>query len=237
MKLKTAIKVAICDDEKEMLDQLKMMLETLMSEKNVPCQIHCFLSGMDLLAGADIFDLVFLDIEMPEVDGIETGLALRRKNPKCKIIMASGMVERMKEGYKLQALRFITKPYEMPELEEAVTEYCNRLIGMEEVAVYKDRQMYSFKQRDIAYLASVDSYIEISVNGILYRKKTSLRIMERELDERCFFRIHNQYIVNLYYVNDYKKGIVFLKEKELPVSRKNQTAFEKAYREFDLYYR
>lgn len=231
------IQIALCDDEKHILEQLKTMLETLLNEKSIPYEIDCFLSGIDLLEYAEKFDLVFLDIEMQEMDGIEAGLELRRKNSRCKIIMASGMVERMKEGYKLRALRFITKPFDKCELEEAVMEYCNHHIGINKIEVYKNRQIYSFMQRDIQYLFSFDSYVEIVVKGTVYRKKTSLKMLEKELDQRCFFRIHNRYIVNLYSVKNYKKGTVILESKELPISRRNQTSFERAYKEFDLYYR
>lgn len=156
------IQIAIGDDEAKILEPLKLMLESLLKEKDIPYKIDCFWTD---------------------------------------------------EGYD------------------------NRHIGMKRIEVYKNRQMYSYMQRDVQYLVAYSSYVEAVVKDTAYRKKTSLQVMEQELDSRCFFRIHKQYIVNLYWVRDYKKGIVHLDGKELPVSRRRQSAFERAYKEFELYYR
>lgn len=63
-------------------------------------------------------DILFLDIEMPGEDGIQTGKRLRERGSECKIIMATSMAERFKEGYHIGASRFVTKPFDQEEVEE-----------------------------------------------------------------------------------------------------------------------
>ena len=71
----------------------------------------------------------------------------------------------------------------------------------------------------------------------MLRSEASLRELERQLDERLFFRIHRKYIVNMAQVQSYRNGIIRMKDTELPVSRRKKREFEQAYMKFDLKYR
>lgn len=182
------IRIAICDDEPVFLKLLASILKEVLVEGNIPYILEKFISGCELLTQIEKYDLVFLDIEMPQMDGIDVGLKIQKKNPNCRIIMASGREDRFKETYKITPLRFISKPFDKKEVQEAIQAYVNQWIGMEKIEVFRDRKSYWVCQKDIQYIAAYRSSVEIYVNNVLYRKDITLNRMEELLDSRCFLR-------------------------------------------------
>lgn len=121
------IVIGICDDNPMAVQQLGKMIEEYLKKEDTEAGILTFNSGIEVLEALKKPDILFLDIEMPGEDGIETGKRLREQGSDCRIIMATSMVERFKEGYHIGAVRFITNPFEEEEvyicLEESSKEY------------------------------------------------------------------------------------------------------------------
>ena len=92
------IKIGICDDEPIVCEILKKKVSVCLAETNTEAEIECFYSGKELLDNSKKTDILFLDIEMPKLDGIETGKKLRENGKDCKIIVATSRVDRFKEG-------------------------------------------------------------------------------------------------------------------------------------------
>ena len=229
--------IGICDDELHVLQILKRMVEDYCETYAVRAEIHLFASGAELLALAEDLDLLFLDIEMPEIDGIAAGKLLRKKNQHCKIVMVTCREDRMKEAFYLEAYRFISKPIHAGEVEEAMRDYEQATAGHQMIQLWEMRQPVTVKQREIVYVQTFDSYTEFVVGNHLLRSEASLSALEKELDPRLFVRVNKKYIVNLSYVGWYDKGKLPIHENIMTVSRRKKSEFEKRYREFDLYYR
>ena len=135
------IRIAICDDILEMTKFMTNIISDIMDEKKIEYEILAFQSGKDLLEQIDNVNLVFLDLEMPEMDGIKTGERIRRENEKCKIIVASAREDRMKEVFRLDAMRFVSKPYNREEIMEAIDAYLQTYqVGLQRIEVYKNRK-------------------------------------------------------------------------------------------------
>ncbi len=229
--------IGICDDEEIILEKLQELVEQTVRRKGLEYEILAFSSGEALLLQAGNLEIVFLDIDMPGLDGIETGLRLRQINPTCTIIMATGMEERYKEAFYVQAIRFVTKPFICLEIEEAIDACLKRRIGSKTVEVYRNRNPYQVCQRDIVYVSSYGSYVELMVRGKRFRKEVSMEEMEKVLEPQLFSRVSRKYLVNFAHVDGYKNGIVMIEKEEIKVSRRRKKAFEDAYIKFDLEYR
>lgn len=228
------VRIGLCDDESVILGILKRQIETVMKEMGTRFEIETFLSGQELLSVANSFHLVFLDLQMPEIDGIEVGKRIRMKNPKCKTIIATGQVERFKEAFRVNAFRFITKPFCQEEVEEAIRSYLKGRIGREKISVYQNRVLYNIEQRDITYLLAYGSYIEVMTDNGIFRKEVSLSEMEKQLENEMFFRVHRKYIVNMAKIDAYRNGIIWVNEKKIEVARRKRREFEQKYLQFDL---
>lgn len=229
--------IAICDDVVEETLFLQKYIKEYCINNHVEMKLRIYITGKALLENAGEIDILFLDIGMPETDGITIGRKVREKNSSCRIIMATCMVERMKEAFYIEAFRFITKPFSRGEVEEALDACMKKLLGSETLILYYERNAYEIRQSEIWYIVTYDSYCEYRIKDKILRSETSLRELEKQLDTRVFFRIHRKYIVNLSKISDYKNGSIQLADITLPVSRRRKKEFERAYMEFDLKYR
>lgn len=231
------LKIGICDDEIIILELLKDIVTDCLAENEVDAEIVTFQSGKALIEDATEFDVVFLDIEMPELNGIETGKIIKERKPNCKIIIATSKEEYYKEGYKIDALRYITKPFDMHEIEEALEAVQKSRVGTDKIQLYYNRTLIEIKHRSIEYVVAYDSYVEFVLKDKVLRKPISLNELEEILDTRIFFRIHRKNLVNMLYIQAYKDGIITIGDKQMTVSKRKKKEFEKAYIECDLNYK
>lgn len=237
MEKKEKLIVGICDDEEMICKELASVIHKIMDEQKIKGEVEYFTSGKDLLKVIDRVGLVFLDMDMPDLDGVEVGKEIEMRNPECKIVVASSREDRFKETYQIHPLRFISKPFDEEEVWDAVQAYTEILIGYTEMEIYHNRKSYRFRQRDIQYIASFKGYVEIVVDGYVYRKDVSLKQLETTLEKELFFKVHKSYIVNLLWVREIRADEVFVGNIKIPLSRRQKREFEDAYIRFDLKYR
>lgn len=231
------IVIGICDDRQEAVVELKKYIEASVREREENCEIRCFSSGNELLQNIEELTTVFLDIDMPVLDGIQTGREILKRNPNCQIIMATGMVERFKEAFQIRAVRFVTKPFIQNEVEEALDTVLNNFLEQKTVDLYFNRNVYQILQSEIVYVRAINGYTEYAVNGRWMRKEVTLEEADQFLDFRIFARISRQFIVNLAYVESYKNGEIILDGICFQVSRRLRKEFEQKYIEYDLRFR
>lgn len=231
------IVIGICDDRQEAVVELRKFIVASLHERKEICEIRGFASGNELLQNIEELTTVFLDIDMPVLDGIQTGREIMKRNPNCRIIMATGMVERFKEAFKIKAVRFVTKPFIQEEVEEALDAVISNLLEQKTVDLYLKRNVYQILQSEIAYIRAFNGYTEYAVNGRWMRKEVSLEEAEQFFDVRIFARISRQFIVNLAYVESYKNGEIILDGTNFKVSRRLRKEFEQKYIEYDLRFR
>jgi len=226
--------IGLCDDENEILLNLKRITDVILIKKDINYEIALFNSGKELIENIQKMDLVFLDIAMPDLDGIEVGNVIHQMKPTCKIIMATSHIERFKESFKFNAYRFITKPFDAEEIEEVFNSYLNQEIGMGEITLFYKRIKFQIPQREIKYIKAFNGYIEAIAKDKIFRRDLSLQAFCKDLDGRLFAELSNGCYVNLLWVIDYKNNIVYGNDFKLKVSRRKKKDFEEKWIYFDL---
>lgn len=124
------LRIAVCDDEEYFRDLLKELCRRFIDEHGYDYEIDCFESGEALLEkSAERFDysIVFLDVNMKEMDGIETASAIRKLFPDTYIVFVTAYITYALDGYKVDAVRFLLK--EDGNLEKAVKECLDTILG------------------------------------------------------------------------------------------------------------
>lgn len=225
------MKIGICDDEQIICEILKEKVEICLEENDIDAEILCFQRGRELLGTEEKLDILFLDIEMPEIDGIETGKKLLQQGKDCRIIVATSRVERFKEAFRINAFRFITKPFEIDEVREVLQEAVVSLGGTKKIEVYRNREKYNILCKDIFFIEAIDSSVEFVLEEGRYRKESSLSELEKELEKNIFFRINRQCMVNINKIERYEKGNVWILGDIKKVSQRRKKEFQLAYRE------
>lgn len=232
------ITIGICDDVPEVLEELGHMISEVLNERVCEYKIEKFSTGEKALFMAARLNILFLDIEMPEMDGIAVGEQIHKMNEDCKIIMATARVDRFKEAFKIRAFRFITKPFDIEELTMVLDEAIDLLSGTKTVKLHLNRIPYDIQQGDIVYVKAYESYVGAYVkNGKMMRKDISLSKMFSLLDERLFYRVARGYIINLSFIEFYRKGVLKIADLEIGIPRMKKKDFEKRYEEYCFKYR
>ena len=231
------IKIGICDDEKIFVTILAELIENITKEWKQKLSICRFTSGRELLKEAEEFDLVFLDLEMPDVDGIDIGLELKRKKEECKIVVATSREDRYKEAFLIQAFRFVTKPFEEYEIRQALDAFMLQQQGEGKIEVYYNRIPYQIEKSKIIYIESVQGDCEVVTRQRVYRKAESLLAIKKQLPEHTFIQIRRNIIVNMQYIEKHEKGRIQIQKREISIAKREIKNFEKKYIEYDLYVR
>lgn len=231
------IVIGICDDEMAAVLQVEKIVIDYLQRVKKEAQILLFQSGGELLEHIEELHILFLDIEMPKMDGIEIGKIICKRNKECKIIMATSHLERFKEAFKIDAFRFVTKPFNNSEIEEALQDALDTMIGMEDMEFYKNRTMYKVQQKDIMYLKAYGGFVEANVGNQILRREISLSKLEEIMDRNIFFRINREILVNMFHIDNYKNDIIKVGTQTFKIARRRKKEFEKAFIKFDLKYR
>ena len=122
------IKIALCDDNEIERGILKNVVEGLLIDIGYSAQVFEFSSGEKLLRNYSRgdYDVIFLDVQMKQLDGIETGRAIREKDVQVEIIYATSSEAYMKEGYDIHALAYLLKPYRVEKVRETLEYYLKK---------------------------------------------------------------------------------------------------------------
>ena len=107
------IRIAVCDDEQHVLDEISQMTATYMRSCNFNFQIDTFCSGEELLMEIDqsgMYQIVFLDIELTEMNGIRVAVQLRKQYPSMLLVFVSGYSEYYRAAFDVQPFQFLDKP-------------------------------------------------------------------------------------------------------------------------------
>ncbi|MDE6313901.1 MAG: LytTR family DNA-binding domain-containing protein [Lachnospiraceae bacterium] len=222
------MRIGICDDEETSFAFLKGLMQEVLRELEADVEIIYFSSGKELLEQADKLSVVFLDIYMTEMDGIETGYRLKRINSGCQVIIATEAEELYKEGFKIGAYRFMTKPFQKEELWEVIESLMQDGFIARNLTVYQKRVRHCISINEIYYVRSMNDAVELVCETGVYRKKGTLNEMEALLSS-TFYRISKGNIINMKKIAKYQNGMVTICDKELKVAVRRKTMFEQEF--------
>ena len=225
------MKIGICDDDKQMMNLIKQMILAFPSDK-VDWHIECFDSGRAIVASETIFDLVILDVQMPEMDGIEVAKHLQEKDWQTMIMFVSSHAGYNRMGYRLGAFQFLIKPFDQEtfheELQRAVEHYEQNHRTFK--GANKDT-VFALPLGDIVYFKVEGRQIIVHTqDGGTHQTYGRINQIETQLEADHFVRCDRSYLVNLKYVDKVGEYDLTLKSgywPTIPVSRRNNTAVKR----------
>ncbi len=219
------MRIAICDDEEKYRIQLKTVLDKLLI--NTDDDIETFSDGNILVLkfAESPFDLVFLDIEMPEIDGITLARKLRAVSEKVFIVFLTGHVEYALEGYEVNVLRYLTKPVDIDKLKEVLNYVRDKIGSARQIIIREDGEEIILNVNDVVYIESMNQNVRIVTTTGEHTIRYNIGDFEEQLKDDGFFRSHRGYLISLSKVKKLIKTDVVLDggadEIVLPVSRSN----------------
>lgn len=214
--------ICICDDEKELRTALRKVIKTELQLQGIPFAIQEFESGNAFLQGmhAEKTDILFLDIEMEGLNGMETARKLRRINSSMLIIFVTAYPDYVFQGYEVHAFHYILKPYREEKIREVLRMALEETEKLEEqyYIIEQKSGIWRLPLRDIFYFKSDRKKVCAVTNEGSREFYGSLSDVELRVPD-YFIRIHNRYLVNLNHVSGISVRGCCCEGEELPVSR------------------
>ena len=220
--------IAVVDDEKVIREQIGSLIE-----KQIPdCYLESYATGEELLRAEKRFDIVFLDIQMDGMGGIETARRLREKQDDIVLIFVTGNREYVFDALDLYAFHYLLKPVD----ENKFREVLERAAG--EVAKKKEKRVLFIKKRnltldqaDILYIESRAKKVEIHTArpGDTIEIYATMEELEGQLG-KDFYRCHRAYLVNMAHITEYDNDSITITNGDtIYLTKKKYGDFVKAY--------
>ena len=219
------IRITICDDDKEYREKLKHLIGCILFDKE-DVIFECYENGQELLnEGSKIdTDLIFMDITMPGIDGMETAWILRKRKIDAEIIFVTQREDMVYQGYEVRAFDYLLKSQVEKRLEDTIERYLNECETNKKYLFVKHaKSKKRIALRKIRYLVSdkrkIRAVLENSnENETFYMKMCEL---EDELKTAGFIRCHQSYLVNRNcIVGNEKEALILTGGERIPLSRK-----------------
>lgn len=222
------LRIGICDDLADARLVLRSALERILDTRNVPAQYFEFSSGETLLhwygRHAGELDLLFLDMELREMDGMETARRLRAADEGLQLVFVTGYADHVFDGYSVGALGYLMKPPRNEQLESVLDRAQAALVRQLDQAYIcrSGETYYRIPMGKILYFASNRRQVECVTPDRTYTFYGKLDAVAVDVGSR-FVRIHQRYLVRAGAVARLESGEVTLQDgTRLPVSRSCQ---------------
>lgn len=221
------IKAIAVDDEPpalEILENYCQRIEQVQLEK-------AFTSTSRALEHLDKYptDLIFLDINMPSLNGIEFS---KRIPPQSMVIFTTSYTEYAVESYNLNAVDYLLKPYTFARFQQAIEKaqtvlrYQQQNEQQQYLILRVDYSLIRIALPDILFIEGLDNYSKVHVRNqhpIVVRM--TLKALQEKLPEKEFVRVHRSYIISIRKVDIVRNKILFIGEEEIPLGTSHEKNF------------
>ena len=222
------IRIAMVEDEAAVREQLMGYVQRYTRQYGTEFSVTEFADGVDILENyRPVYDILFLDVEMKHLDGMETARRVRELDKDVIIVFITNMAQYAIRGYEVDALDFVLKPvsyYQFStKLERALQRIRRRRGG--QVALQVSGGVQLLDTDDILYLETRDRLLHYHTATDTWSVRGSLLKAEKDLAAYHFARCNQCYLVNLRHVRGVQDDLVQVGEERLEISRRQRTAF------------
>lgn len=220
------IKCLLVDDEPLALDALESLIQKI-PELEIIGKCQNAVDALQLIHNEKI-DLLLLDIQMPEITGIELLKSLAHPP---RVIFTTAYREYAVEAFELDVIDYLVKPISLERLIRSINRYHDRISqqnslqtsgsepSSKRITIYSDKKNYRVKTSSILYVEGLKDYAMVYTdNGRLITRQT-LKNLEDILSDEDFIRVHRSYIVPFHRLDSWTTYSVSIKDKEIPVGR------------------
>lgn len=230
------IQLAIVEDRKEDRESFFSAIYDYQKRKNVDFEVSSFMNGLDFLEnGNRDFDIVFLDIEMPFLNGMELAKKIReKKGDYLDIVFISYSAQYAVKGYSVDAIGYIVKPIRIPNFDSVVDKCVDRVNKRRKAYVVLPNKegMTKVSIFDIVYLEVRDHDLYFYTLKDTFRIRESLKKYKVLLEPYRFYQCNSCYLINLKYVKNINGNSVDIGDSNLQISRSKKKGLQDAFYEY-----
>jgi Response regulator of the LytR/AlgR family len=230
------INIAICDDERTEIIHLASLVCKWAATQGIDVRLADYESAESFLftyEDNNSVDILLLDIQMKNMDGVELARQIRRDNNIIQIIFITGYPDFIAEGYDVSALHYLMKPVKEDKLFEVLSRAAERLNNAEQaLLVQASETTAKVPLDDILYIESFAHYVVIQTKTDMIETRANISEIEKSVGIG-FIRCHRSYIVGLNHISRITKTAVILDNgKTIPLSRRLYTEINLTFIEY-----
>lgn len=223
--------IAIVEDDEKYIAQLWAFLERFSKESKNTISTEVYHNGAEFIGNyKPIYDAIFLDVEMPVMNGIKTAEAIREMDKAVIIMFITNLAQYAVKGFEVEAIDYVLKPIEYPSFtikmnkilrELRIKSYASLLINT------SDGETLRLPLQQITYIEVIGHYLHYHTIDSIYKERSdrTMKLLTKELAENGFSRCNNAYLVNLFYVDRLDKEFCFVNGEKLAISRTKRKQF------------
>ena len=229
------IRIAIVEDEPTERDRIKVYLEEIAQEDQTQFDIEQYSSGMAfVMSGMKDYDLVLMDIDMPNLNGIETAKALRKVVQSATLIFVTNMAQYAISGYEVNAVDFILKPVNRYSFAIKIKRAISRTAKKNDNAIQikMDGTIFLVHMYQIMYLEVDGHYVIFHTTQGDYKEYTTLKLAQKRINSSHFVQCNQSFLINMKYIESVSRESVTVGGTVIYISRKMKTEFMNAVLDF-----
>lgn len=224
--------IAVCDDIPIECADIAKQIETILKQSNTDFMIKKFFGGLELIQSRESFDIIFLDIKMPNINGMELAKKIRKQGWQSLIIFITSASEYVFDAFDVEAFQYLLKPIQNDKLKNVLEKATKKMqidANIDFLMISANRQIQKVFLKDILYIESIGRIAKIHCNNGTLETYEQIGILEDKLSDKFFFRCHKCFLVNLNFVDAFNKTEVRLENGEkIMLAKRRYEDFQKA---------
>lgn len=230
------LKIALCDDNVQMLKILKSEIANYCKNKDLKLHINTYTQGSKLLEAKKHYDIIFLDIEIDETNGIELGKQIRKYDKSTKIIYVTAYPDYQSHAFSVHAFAYLVKPIGSKEICSVMDEillYFKNDTSKTIISFKSDYEILKLYIDSIIYFECFDRKIRIVCKDNIYYCSYKLNYLIDKMKSLHFISPHKSFLINMLYVNHIKGYEITMTNGDiLPLSQKKSQQFKSSLNDF-----
>lgn len=221
--------IGIVDDKEEDLDIYSELLQKKLKDND---EIYCFTNPDDVKTKTHEMDVVFMDVQMPEQDGISLAKELLEDNPELVMVFLSDYDSYVWESFSVDAIYYMRKRYFEKEISQVIGQIERKVQKRqnEYITLREGNKVHHLNVRNIIYIEAQQKNISIKMKDEEVILKYKISMVEKNLKDYRFMKIHRSYLVNPMYIKSLLDREVILENGEhIPVSKYRTDEIKEEY--------
>ena len=226
--------IAVVDDDTKEMQELVDCVEHYFNAKGEEHVIHRYYNGVEFIRSRELYNIVFLDIRLGEMDGLDAARFLRIVNKEAQLIFVTHMAQFAIRGYEVDAMDFIIKPIDQFSIDRVLEKAIKRISDSTNVtlALKTSDGIVSIPSNSIYFVEVYDHDLIYHTEQGDYKVRGRLGEVRKKLDDRNFIQCNRSYLVNMRHIKRVGSDFVEVNNERVQISKSHQKEIEQRFINF-----
>ena len=226
------MRILICDDDSLVVEQLQKYIRNFFKNISLKCpEIACFSDGESLLADTGEKDILFLDIEMPGINGIYVGNELKRANDNIIIFVVTSYSQYLDDAMRFHVFRYLSKPLDIHRffrnMKDAIDLYTTMAINL---PIETKQGVHTLPASSVIVVEAQGRKVTVHTTLCDFESVHNMQYWLELLPKNLFFQTHRSFIINFEHVTDFDRNLVHMADNQSAyLTKRKYSAFKEAY--------